>query len=272
MFRRFDANRVFIKLALATIFLLPLIAYGVIKLPAKDSVHTNEMAELVRHDNTTTTTTTTTTIPPPPPPTSVIWPQPGQVALTFDDGPHPTYTPAILDILSTYDIKATFYMLGQNMEQHPEIIRVAHDSNHSIQNHTWSHPYLSWLSDQQIVDELVQNNNFVRDLLGVSPRCFRPPYGDTNDRVRRVGFENELWENLWTSDTRDFEGRDPGNLVANMLSSPPKEGEGWVVLMHDGGGPRETTVQALPAIIENFINEGYEFVTLCDERYLTFGT
>ena len=187
-------------------------------------------------------------------------PAPGQVALTFDDGPSP-YTASILDILAEYDVPATFFVLGAAVDgqRHGSLVERMHREGHSVQNHSYRHPFLTRLSDSDIRNEFRLGNDAVERRIGVRPTCYRPPYGATSARVRANALG--MTEIMWDVDTRDFMRPGAGVIVSRALSGA--DGRPRNVLMHDGGGPREQTVAALRPIIEGYLARGYEFIALC---------
>ncbi|MFV0318138.1 MAG: polysaccharide deacetylase family protein [Microthrixaceae bacterium] len=183
---------------------------------------------------------------------------PTAVALTFDDGPNPTWTPQVLDILDRYGVKATFFVVGSEVAKYPDLARAIVARGHSIASHTWSHARLTKLSQQGMVDQLVGTNNIIRDATGYIVSCARPPYGSTNDRVNNTIASLNMRPALWSIDTRDWAGRNPA-IFAN--SAPDS-----VILMHDGGGNRSLTVSALPGLIEGLQARGMEMTRVCDSR------
>lgn len=189
-------------------------------------------------------------------------PGPFQVALTFDDGPAPATRP-LLDILAARNVSATFFVVGQAVDTTAgrDLVERMQREGHSVQNHSYRHPYLSRLSAEAVRHEIGATSRAVERCTGVATICFRPPYGATSDRVR----ENALGhhEIMWTADSRDFLQPGTGSIVANSLRGA--DGRGMVVLLHDGGGSRHQTVAALPFIIDAYAARGYEFVNLCRE-------
>lgn len=187
-------------------------------------------------------------------------PAPGQVALTFDDGPS-EYTAAVVDVLAEYDVPATFFVVGAAVDsvRYDGLVERMHDEGHSVQNHTYRHPFLTQLPDWQIQTEFARTNEAVERRIGVTPTCFRPPYGATNARVRANALG--MTEIMWDVDTRDFLRPGAGVIASRALEGA--DGRPRNVLMHDGGGPRSQTVAALPTIIEGYLDRGYEFVSLC---------
>ncbi|KAI9264435.1 hypothetical protein BY458DRAFT_587633 [Sporodiniella umbellata] len=127
----------------------------------------------------------------------------GQWGLTFDDGPS-TFSPALYDFLKTTNQKATLFMIGSNVVQYPEIVKRAYNEGHELAIHTWSHPYLTTLTNEQVVAELKWTEQAIRDIVGVSPRFFRPPYGDIDNRVRDIGTALGFTSVIWDHDTNDW--------------------------------------------------------------------
>lgn len=190
-----------------------------------------------------------------------------KVALTFDDGPC-RYTPQVLAVLEQYSVKATFFMTGRNANRYPERVRLVYAQGHQIANHTWSHPFLTKLSNAAIAKEMQVTNNRLERIICGGQQCsfkvdyMRPPYGNTNKRVNGVlstlGFHIIKW-NITSNDCfliRD--GKGPRAIVDTVFSQKRRNKE--VVLFHDGGGSRQAVVKALPLIIERYRWLGYQFV------------
>lgn len=187
---------------------------------------------------------------------------PGQVSLTFDDGPNPTWTPQVLDILDRYGVKGTFFVTGSQVARHPALARQIVQRGHSIANHTWSHPKLTGLSSRPLTDELAGTLNAVRDATGYVVSCARPPYGSTNANVNNTMAALGMRPALWSVDTRDWRRPGVGEIVRSALSV----GNDGVILFHDGGGDRSQTVAALPQIIENLQARGIALSPVCASR------
>ncbi len=162
------------------------------------------------------------------------------VALTFDDGPFPSTTPALLAALD--GVRATFFLWGEHAAAHPALVRDIAAAGHVIGNHTWTHPYLTGLSPEARDQEVRRTQDLLVSLTGVRPVLFRPPYGDTDDAVRATAAGHGLTEVLWTVDTRDWAGAATDEIVAAADRVVP----GGVVLMHEG---RPATVAAVPRIL-----------------------
>ncbi len=189
---------------------------------------------------------------------------PGAVALTFDDGPDPTWTPQVLDILDRYGVKGTFFVTGAQVAAHPDLARAIVQRGHSIGNHTWNHPHLTRLSQQDLVDQLAGTSNIIRDATGgYIVSCARPPYRDGDQRVFDTIASLGMRPAYWSVDPNDYLRPAPGTLVSRVLG---KVGPDGVVIMHDGGGNRANTVAALPGIIEGLQARGLEITTVCDSR------
>lgn len=177
------------------------------------------------------------------------------VYLTFDDGPHPKWTPQILDILKRYGARATFYVMGQNVDRYPSITRLAHLRGHSIQNHTWDHPDLTTLSLSAFQSQITRTDNEVRAITGYTPKTLRPPYGAINDTVRSRASDMGKKIRLWDVDPFDWDSPGTNVIVSRVLNNVS---DGDIVLMHDGGDQQQT-VAALPIILDELKDRGYEF-------------
>lgn len=185
-----------------------------------------------------------------------------QVALTFDDGPDITFTPEILDILKQNNIRATFFIVGARAKAHPEMIkRIEHDG-HAIGNHSWDHPDLDKLSNNDVTSEIQRTDNTLFYLLGYHPTFVRPPYGAADLRViKSIGLMGcKIID--WSVDTRDWAGTPPAKILLNVRSEIHP---GAIILQHCAGGKGENlsnTVTALPQIIKELRSQGYQFVTV----------
>lgn len=162
------------------------------------------------------------------------------VALTFDDGPYPSTTPALLAALD--GVRATFFLWGEHAAAHPALVRDIAAAGHVIGNHTWTHPHLTGLSAEARDQEVRRTQDLLVSLTGVRPSLFRPPYGDTAPSVARTAADHGLTEVLWTVDTRDWAGASTDEIVAAADRVEP----GGVVLLHEG---RPATVAAVPRIL-----------------------
>ncbi|WP_404392157.1 polysaccharide deacetylase family protein [Humibacillus xanthopallidus] len=174
----------------------------------------------------------------------------GTVYLTFDDGPHPTWTPRVLSILRKYGVRGVFFQLGQNVSYYPSITRSLRSYGNLIGNHTWSHPNLTTLSTTSVTWQL----NKMESALGYRPRCVRPPYGATNSRIASIIASRGQRQILWTVDPRDWSRPGTWTIVNRVLANVRP---GSRILLHDGGGDRSQTVAALDILIPKLRARGY---------------
>ncbi|MEG0383582.1 MAG: polysaccharide deacetylase family protein [Solibacillus sp.] len=175
-----------------------------------------------------------------------------KIALTFDDGPHPVVTEKILAVLLQNDIKATFFVLGQNVGKYPQIVNQAAKQGHEIANHSWSHANFTKLSGTQITAELEQTNEVIYKASGKYPNLYRPPYGATNANVRG---QTSMEAVMWSVDTMDWKHRTPEKTLAYVKEQVKDNG---IILMHD---IHSETADSLEAVINYLIEQDYEFVT-----------
>ncbi|EGJ27144.1 polysaccharide deacetylase family protein [Streptococcus porcinus] len=175
------------------------------------------------------------------------------VALTFDDGPNPATTPKVLELLSKYGAKATFFMMGSKIAGNEALVKKVHDLGNDIGNHSWDHPNLTKLSPDQVKSQIQSTNDAIAKACGQKPIYLRPPYGATNEMVKQASGMNQM---LWTVDTRDWENHSTEGIMSNIKSQLQP---GGVILMHD---IHQTSVDALPTVLEYLKKEGYRCVTI----------
>lgn len=178
------------------------------------------------------------------------------VFLTFDDGPSSTYTPQILNILSEYQARATFFEIGENVAARPWLTGRAYRRGNSVQNHTWSHPDLRYVSWTTFKYQVTSTDRVIRSQTGYTPHCLRPPGGAVNSTVysRAAALGKEI--KLWTIDPRDWSMPGTSAIIWRVLNNVAP---GSVILLHDGGGNRSQTVAALPTILQKLKARGYTF-------------
>ena len=199
-----------------------------------------------------------------------------KLALTFDDGPDPAWTPKILDILKEKNVSATFFVIGLDANRWPEILRREYAEGHEIGNHTYTHP--DWensnLSPTQIRWELNLTERLIESIVGAKSLLFRPPYGidhqpEYAEEVSHLPLAQDMGYIIIGQkvDPNDWSQLSPGvplpakNIVENVSREASK---GNIILLHDGGGNRSQTVLALPQIIDTLRGQGYEFVSVPD--------
>ncbi|MBD0839796.1 MULTISPECIES: polysaccharide deacetylase family protein [unclassified Streptomyces] len=185
------------------------------------------------------------------------------MVLTFDDGPDPRYTPAILDTLAEYDVRAMFFVCGEMAAAHKDLLARMADEGHVVGNHTWSHPLLTRLSRGQIRSQMERTCDVVEEAYGERPQWFRAPYGAWNRAAFQLGAELGMEPLAWTVDTLDW--TTPG---ARTISARVENGAapGVVVLSHDAGGDRSQSVRALRDYLPELLDAGYS-VTVPRRQY-----
>lgn len=196
---------------------------------------------------------------PPGPPIYRVETDRKLVALTFDDGPNGATTDAILGILERKGVDATFYVTGSQATGQRSRLRRMHREGHVIGNHSWSHASLTGLSDDGVRSELQRTSRLIRRVVGDRPTTFRPPYGARSDRVDRIARELGMRDVLWDVDTVDWQ-RPGADAIRRTAVRNARAGS--IILMHDGGGDRSQTVDALGPTIRGLRRRGYEFVTV----------
>lgn len=186
------------------------------------------------------------------------------VTLTFDDGPDPRFTPAILEMLKKRHLQATFFLVGRNAIEHPDLVRQIQREGHTIANHTLTHPHLESFTPEQVTAELQGGDTALHSVLGpafsLSP-FFRPPRGNVNQTIldttaklnKRLILWNVCVENHTTTTPQQVEAR-----VMNLI----RERNGGILLAHDGELDRSLTVASLPQILDDLQREGYHIVPL----------
>lgn len=176
-----------------------------------------------------------------------------KVALTFDDGPHVVYTKELLDGLKEREVKATFFVLGQNAEANPDIIKKMHEEGHLIGNHTYSHVQLTRLTSAEQCDEISRTNDLIYDITGEYPQYIRPPFGEWDDKAE---CKIVMIPVLWSVDTLDWTTENSSSVVKKGTKNI-KDGD--IILMHDF---YKSSVKAALSIVDILKAEGFEFVTV----------
>lgn len=180
------------------------------------------------------------------------------IALTFDDGPAANSTDKILNILHTNNIKATFFMIGENVKTYPIQAKNVLINGNVIGNHTWHHWYRH-MSPQLAASEIENTANIIYQTTGAKTTLFRPPGGILNNGVVDYAKNQRDGIIMWSDDSEDWRRPAVSTLVKRVLKQATP---GGIVLMHDGGGNRSNTVAALPQIISDLKQQGYKFVTV----------
>jgi peptidoglycan/xylan/chitin deacetylase (PgdA/CDA1 family) len=190
------------------------------------------------------------------------------VALTFDDGPSPVWTPQILDELKKVDVKATFFMIGQYVEKYPQIARRVAEEGHDIGNHSYDHHVLIYYRMEALEKEIKDAERVIREVTGQTTHYFRPPKAwitnKEKDKIKEMGYEVVLW----TLNSKDWVTFDDKYIV-KFLVHHVRPGD--IILFHDGGGVfsteggnRNETVKTIPQLVEKLRAKGYRFVTITE--------
>ncbi|HLR15751.1 MAG TPA: polysaccharide deacetylase family protein [Bacillota bacterium] len=180
------------------------------------------------------------------------------IALTFDDGPHPDVTPRILETLDIYDAKATFFMLGLQVEKHPDVAAEVARRGHEIANHSQTHKDLTTLNQDQLMNEIQGSNQLIHQITGQKPILYRPPYGSYNEHIKQIIQQNGLSIMLWSVDSLDWKNRNQQTITSTVTAEATVDS---TILMHD---IHPTTADALPNIVKQLSDDGYEFVTVSE--------
>ncbi len=184
-----------------------------------------------------------------------------RLALTFDDGPHKKYTAEILSVLDKYGVKATFFVIGQNAEQYPELIKAEYESGHEIGNHTYSHKRLGSVNCSAMLEEIKKTDDIICKITGECPILFRPPEGRTSSELEAAVFAESKKTVLWTVDTRDW-AHNPIDRIVKTVKTNVKNGS--IILFHDYITPNSDTPEALGILIPYLMAQNYEFVTVSE--------
>lgn len=181
------------------------------------------------------------------------------VAMTFDDGPSAVLTPRLLDILKQRNIKVTFFVLGQLVQEHPEIIARAVAEGHEIANHSWNHKALNKLGEGGLQHELADTSAEITKATGKPVTLMRPPYGATNPRLNRaIEKEYGMKVILWSVDPFDWKRPGPQVVEQRILAGTKP---GAIILSHD---IHPGTIEAMPATLDALLAKGYKFVTVSE--------
>ena len=184
-----------------------------------------------------------------------------QIALTFDDGPSVQNTEEILEILKEYEIRATFFVIGENAAADPDRIRMISDAGHEIGNHTYTHAYISKIDSQALREEIQKTEDVLTDITGRRPRVFRPPGGFYDEASLAVLEEMGYKSILWSLDTKDW-CMPKSDTIASKIEENAAGGD--IILFHDLNDKRLPTPRALKRILPYLKENGYEFVTISE--------
>lgn len=182
-----------------------------------------------------------------------------RVALTFDDGPHPRYTPQILDILAEYGVEATFFAVGTNAEMYPKLIAREVAEGHEVGNHTYNHYHTANLDAETFRRDVMACDSVLHKITGENVRLFRPPEGVCTEEIRTFCEQKNYRIILWSVDTRDWAHTPVDTICRNVMENTKN---GSIILMHDFIGKNSPTPAVLRRIIPELQEAGFEFVTV----------
>jgi len=196
---------------------------------------------------------------------------PGQIALTYDDGPNDPHTQRLLDLLAEHHVQATFFLIGQYVRRRPEIARAIHDAGHPIGNHSYSHPNLIWVSGARLKQELEDCRKALEDAIGAPAPLFRPPFGGRRPNVLRTARSMGLEPVMWSVTGYDWSAPSSDAIVQKVTRQIGSRRQGEIVLLHDGshrsfGADRTRTVDATRVLLEKYSAEGRKFVSVTELR------
>jgi peptidoglycan/xylan/chitin deacetylase (PgdA/CDA1 family) len=185
------------------------------------------------------------------------------VALTYDDGPYPPYTNQLLDILDRYQVKATFFEIGRNIEKHPEIVQAIAARGDELANHSYSHKDMMFKPREYLLSEIEKTDKLLQEL-GVKQDSisFRPPWGRRFVVLSYLLSQMHKKLIMWDVDSQDYEQKLTADDIANRVIENVRSGS--IVVMHDGGGDRSKTVAATETIVKSLQSKGYAFKTVSE--------
>lgn len=181
------------------------------------------------------------------------------IAITFDDGPHGVQTPRLLKMLRERGIRATFFVVGSCVAENPEIAKQIVKEGHEIANHSWSHPNLGKMGNDNVRDQVERTHNVVRQESETAMTLFRPPYGSFS--LQQRAWARATWGYqtiLWDVDSLDWKHRSPAKTESIIMASTKP---GSIILCHD---IHKTTIDAMPGTLDKLIAKGFKFVTVSD--------
>ena len=181
------------------------------------------------------------------------------VALTIDDGPNPTWTPRVLDLLAHHEVTATFCLIGIQVRQYPDLVRQIVDAGHQVADHTMHHPVnLCRLPQRRIDAEVGDAHKLIKDVIGVAPKLFRAPGGTWSRKLLRAVSKHDMLPLDWDVDPRDWSRPGTRHIARALLRARA----GDILLCHDGGGDRSETLRALRTVIPRLKDRNLQFITL----------
>jgi peptidoglycan/xylan/chitin deacetylase (PgdA/CDA1 family) len=187
-----------------------------------------------------------------------------EIALTFDDGPNDPHTLRLLEVLAKHEVRATFFMIGRYVQHRPQIARAVAEAGHALGNHTFTHPNLIFCSEMQTRIQLAECNRAIEDVVGQTPKLFRPPFGGRRPSTLRFARELGLAPVMWNVTGFDWDAHS-SEAVERKVSKQVHGGD--IILLHDGshrqpGMDRSHTVAATDRLLARYRAEGFQFVAI----------
>lgn len=183
-----------------------------------------------------------------------------KIAITFDDGPDKKNTAKILDILKKYNVKASFFVVGDKAEKHPELVKRMYNENHLVLNHSYNHANYEYKTAEQIKTDILKTQDIISNIIAVKPLLIRTPYGVVNDKIFNVTRDINHKIILWSIDSLDWSQKEADNIIKNTLNNARS---GDIILLHSVSFTTET-VKALPTIIEKLTEQGFSLVDVAE--------
>ncbi|CAN5652064.1 hypothetical protein BH09VER1_BH09VER1_52900 [soil metagenome] len=181
------------------------------------------------------------------------------IAMTFDDGPSAKDTPRLLDMLKARNIKVTFFVLGEMVQQSPDLLKRMAAEGHEIANHSWNHPQLTKLNAEGLRKQLGNTSDEIEQVTGKRPTLMRPPYGATNAALTKtINEQYGMKVILWSVDPLDWKVRNADHVYSEIMKQTQ---QGGIILSHD---IHPTTVDAMPRTLDALLAKGYKFVTVSE--------
>jgi len=181
-----------------------------------------------------------------------------KVALTFDDGPTKNYTIKYLDLLREKQVKATFFLIGRNVKRHPALTALIAGEGHEIANHTYDH-YIKKMSEAVIKEQISRTSLLLKEWTQQEIKYVRPPGGNNSNKMRSVAYQLDMQVVMWSVDPQDWkENKTPAEIIASIKKQLTP---GAIIVLHEG---KPQTLEALPALIDELRQEGWEFVTISE--------
>jgi len=181
------------------------------------------------------------------------------VQMTFDDGPHPIATPKVLQVLKSRNIKATFFLLGQNVQKFPDLVHEIQAEGHLIGNHSYTHNNLLFKNKNFVRTEIMQTKEILEEIIGTHSHYFRPPYGYFDYSTLAVLRDLDLTCVLWNIDSKDYKPNSQMNIAKRVVR---KTQNGSILLLHDNTETSKVINDYLPKILDILLQKGFIFKTL----------